>query len=184
MGVLLLSVVLSVVVALTIRGHPYSLEMRSGRSQTCLLVDLKGQSWAFAPKRVNPWQLRAGDVDGNGKMDFLVGVNKPTNLIKTPHRTIFIYEFTGEEVVPKWKASTLGQDLVDFNFVQLEGPRVIVVENDLHGGQSLSEWKWVGFGLRRLETLAWGKKVVLAGLPWPEKTVIATVDGNTLKWKR
>ncbi len=175
---------LAITLALTIKGEPYSLEMRTAREQTCLLVDAKGENWAFAPKRLNPWQIRAGDLDGNRKMDFMLGVFKSTNLIKEPHRTIFIYEFTGEEVKPKWKGSTIGRDFIDFNFVQLEGPRMIIIEIDLDGRHVLSEWKWRGFGIRKLSEIAKGKIIRFAQLPWPEKTVVANVDGTTHTWRR
>lgn len=174
----------AITLSLTIKGEPYSLEMRTARAQTCLLVDVKGQNWAFAPKRLNPWQIRAGDLDGNGKMDFMLGVFKGTNLIKTPHRTIFIYEFTGEEVKPKWKGSTIGRDFIDFNFAQLEGPRMIIVEIDLDGRHVLSEWKWAGFGIRKLSELARGKDIRLTGIPWADKTISATVDGEPQTWRR
>ena len=175
---------LAILLAIEIRGEPYSVELRTSRPQTCLLSNQATKSWAFAPKRLNPWQLRAGDIDGNGKMDFMVGVFKSTNLIKEPHRTIFFYEFNGEAVVPKWKASTLGRDLVDFNFALLEGPRVISIEKDLDGNQVLAEWRWQGFGLRKVADLAKGKRIRFEQLPWPERAIVTNVDGKTLTWLR
>jgi hypothetical protein len=176
-------VILAITLALTIQNKPYTLELRTSRDQTCLLTG-EGKSHAFAPKRLNPWQIRAGYVDENGKMDILVGVFKKTNLIPHPHPTLFIYEFTGEQVRPIWKASTLGRPLLDFApFESEKGRRVVTIERTLDGKQALALWKWRGFGLYKLEDLTVAKHISLQ-LPWIEKTIVAKVDGNTLKWKR
>src|SRR5690349_25085314 len=103
----------AITLAVTIKGEAFTVEMRSSREPTCLLSNGKSE-WTFAPKRLNPWQLRTGDVDGNGKMDLLVGVYKRTHIVPHPHKTLFIYEFTGDEVKPKWRASQMGRPLLDF----------------------------------------------------------------------
>lgn len=175
----------AITLALTIKGEPYTLELRTARDQTCLLSDKNGNKWPFAPKRLNSWQLRAGDIDGNKKIDFLVGVYKRTHLIPHPHRTLFIYEFNGEEVRPKWKASTMGRPLLDFAPAELEqGPRVITIERNIDNTEALTIWKWRGFGLIKVEELGTGKSIQLDELPWSPKNVIAKIDGKTLKWKR
>lgn len=176
--------ILAITLSLLIDGDPYTLELRTSREPTCLLTHHKGQKWEFAPKRLQPWQIRAGYVDENGKMDILIGVFKKTNLIPHAHPTLFIYEFTGEKVRPIWKASTLGRPLLDFApFVGEQGRRVVTIERTLDGNQALALWKWRGFGLYKLEDLALGKHISLQ-LPWPDKTIVAKVDGNALKWKR
>jgi hypothetical protein len=175
----------AITLAITIKNEPFTVELRTSRDQTCLLTDQNGNKWPFAPKRLNPWQLRAGDVDGNNKMDFLIGVYKRTHLIPHPHRTLFIYEFDGEEVRAKWKASTMGRPLLDFAFAKLDqGPRVITVEKNIDESEAVTIWKWRGFGLIKVEELAQGKSIQLDPSPWPDKTVVANIDGKALKWKR
>jgi hypothetical protein len=154
------------------RGNSYtlSLDLKADKS-----VSLKGQgkSWTFAPKSLGAWKVLCGDVDGNGKPDVLVGVYKKTHYIKHPHKTLFVYEFDGKEVKPKWLASTLGRELVDY----VAGPlRVYTVERLLKGGYGIAEYKWRGFGLFKLRDIGTGKKVRFNG---PSK---ATIDGKEVKW--
>lgn len=174
----------AITLAFTLKEQAYTVELRTSREQTCRIAS-GAKEWFFAPKRLNPWQLRVGEVDGNGKPEILIGVYKRTHLIPHPHRTLFIYEFDGEEVRPKWKASTMGRPLLDFAPAKLKaGHRVITVEKRLDEKQVLTIWKWRGFGLIKLEEIGEGKSIQLEPLPWPGETIVARIDGKTLKWNR
>ncbi len=176
--------VLAIVLAFSWRDTPYRVTLRTSQEPTCV-VEGPGNSWTFAPRRLNPWQLRVSDVDGNGKPDFLIGVYKRANVVTTPHRTLFIYEFRGDEVVPQWRASSLGRELLDFNPVKLSsGTRVVTVERTLDGKEALSVYKWRGFGLFKLRELAIGKQIRLAHLPWKDGEFSAVVDQKAIKWTK
>lgn len=174
----------AVILAFQLEGASYSVGMRTTRAQTCVIDGPNKKHWEFAPKRLKPWKLRVGQVDNDRRIELLVGVFKRTHIVKGPHRTLFIYDFDGKEVRPKWRASSLGRDLIDFMPADFGGPRVITIERGIDGIPVLAEWKWRGFGLYKICDLAHGEAVAFDSMPWPPKTVIAKVDGKALKWKR
>lgn len=103
---------------------------------------------------LNPWKIRVGDVDGDGVPELAVGVFKPTRFIPKPHRTIFVFTFTGKKIVKKWMGSSMGRPLLDFCFKspqKSEWQRLLTLQRTLQNEVSLNQWKWKGFGFR-LET--------------------------------
>lgn len=100
-------------------------------------------------KKWSPWKLEAGDVDGDGTMDFAVGVHKATRYLPSPHRSVFIYTFDGKELHKKWLGSTVGRPLVDFLLVK-EGARSFLITLETVSGQesAVRRLVWSGFGFR------------------------------------
>ncbi|MEQ1934524.1 MAG: hypothetical protein ABL962_11725 [Fimbriimonadaceae bacterium] len=163
---------IDIALVVVFQGHSFSLSLNPLNARAVSLQG-QGKTWDFAPKSLGAWKVLSGDIDGNGKPDILVGVNKKTHNIKHRHKTMFVYEFDGKEVKPKWLASTLGRELVDF---AAGTKRVYTVERLLKGGYAVAEYKWRGFGLYKLRDIGQGKTVQLINAHE------AKIDGREVKW--
>ncbi|GAA3657721.1 hypothetical protein [Flavivirga jejuensis] len=105
---------------------------------------------------INNWQLpypvyqfQVGDVDNNGKDDILVGVIKTTRFDSTMSKRLFIFKNYYGLVRPLWLGSSLGQELVDFKFVEdKKGARIRSIEKEKSGKYLVAEYKWRKFGLK------------------------------------
>jgi hypothetical protein len=84
-------------------------------------------------------------VDGDGKIDALVGVIKKTRFHQEKGRRIFIFKNVNGKVRPLWLGSKLGGILQDFRYVD---GRVRSLEASSDSLYSVVEWKWKGFGLQ------------------------------------
>ncbi|MEQ1822132.1 MAG: hypothetical protein ABL949_06465 [Fimbriimonadaceae bacterium] len=163
---------IDIALAFVLKGESYFINLDPTAARSVSIVGTS-RAWHFAPKSLGAWKAIPGDVDGNGKPDILVGVNKKTHNIKQTHRTLFVYEFDGKEVKPKWLASTLGRELVDFQTVN---QRIYAVEMLIYGGFAVAEYKWRGFGLQKLRDIAKGTMVQLVSANE------AKIDGKEVKW--
>ena len=101
---------------------------------------------------LNQWRLDypvyrfdMGDVDGDGKVDALVGVVKKTRFHREKGRRIFIFKEINGKVRPLWLGSKLAGELQDFRFVK---GRVRSLEASSDGLYSVAEWEWKDFGLQ------------------------------------
>ena len=90
------------------------------------------------------YRLETGDVDGNGTIEALVGVVKPTRFHPKPARRLFIFKNYNGLVRPLWLGSQLGGTLQDFRF---RDGRVRSLETNAKGEYTVAEYRWRGFGL-------------------------------------
>lgn len=90
-----------------------------------------------------------GDVDGDGKMDALVGVEKATRYYPYGRR-LFIFKNYNGHVRPLWMGSKLGGDLQDFRLID---GMVRSLEKSKDGSFAIAEYEWGGFGLRFIRFL-------------------------------
>ena len=108
-----------------------------------------GQSVALQSTR-NQWRLpypvyrmETGDVDGNGTIEALVGVIKPTRYYPEMGRRLFIFKNYEGLVRPMWLGSKLGGTLQDFHF---RNGVVRSLETNARGEYTVAEYRWGGFG--------------------------------------
>lgn len=101
---------------------------------------------------LNQWRLDypvyrfdMGDVDGDGKVDALVGVVKKTRFHREKGRRIFIFKEINGKVRPLWLGSKLAGELQDFRYIENGVVRSLEAWPD--GLYSVAEWRWKGFGL-------------------------------------
>lgn len=138
--------------------------------------------WSGIPRKWKPWKLASGDIDGNGEPDFAIGIVKQTHVYPRPHKTVFFYELRSGKVVPKWKGSSLGRPLVDFQYAHTpRGPRLVALQTLLDGQLSLFIWKWnrFGFRLERSEG-TWRKAMLLT----PDGSYgVLVADGKSIRVK-
>ena len=99
----------------------------------------------------NQWQLpypvyrmETGDVDGNGTIEALVGVIKPTRFYPEMGRRLFIFKNYEGLVRPMWLGSKLGGTLQDFHF---RNGCVRSLETNAKGEYTVVEYRWSGFGV-------------------------------------
>jgi len=102
------------------------------------------------------YRFLAGDVDGDGHTDALVGVVKPTRFDPRRARRLFIFKQVNGQVRPLWLGSRLGGTLEDFRYVggSRHGP------GDAHSGRTRSPGDARGGRIRSLESTADGRYVV------------------------
>ena len=63
------------------------------------------------------YQFQTGDVDGDGHIDAMVGVVKPTRFYPEKGRRLFIFKQVNGKARPLWLGSKLGGILQDFRFI-------------------------------------------------------------------
>ena len=102
------------------------------------------------------WELRfpvyrfcTGDMDGDSIVDAIVGVEKTTRFDPVVRRRVFMFRNIGGKVRPLWMGSRLGQPVVDFRVVQVDGEtRLRSVEEEKNGKFLVAEYRWSSFGVK------------------------------------
>lgn len=84
-----------------------------------------------------------GDVDGDGHLDALVGVVKPTRFHPEKGRRIFIFKQVKGRIRPLWLGSRLGCQLIDFRF---DDGCIRALETDGAGHYAVVAYQWEDFG--------------------------------------
>src|SRR5205823_103234 len=105
--------------------------------------------WSAVPRMWEPWRLAAADVDGDGRREIVVGLYKRTRFFPAPHNCLFVYEFTGKSVRPKWLGSRLSLPFIDFRFANLDRDRadeLVALERRPDGRLRAVVYLWNGFG--------------------------------------
>jgi hypothetical protein len=103
--------------------------------------------------RIYPmWWAEAADVDGDGVDELVLGVwsrvrrhDEPS-----PHRSIWVLAWNGEELAPLWRGSALARPLADAfpADVDRDGRAELVALERAHAGAGcvLAAYEWIGFG--------------------------------------
>ncbi len=84
-----------------------------------------------------------GDVDGDGIVDALVGVVKPTRYDPRMGRRLFVFRNVNGRVRPLWLGSRLVGELRDF---RVEGQRVVTLEQHPDSTWFVGHYRWDSFG--------------------------------------
>lgn len=133
--------------ALTASAQQFTLETKNDTLHVLVLTtDSTVSRWQL-PYPV--YQFTTGDVDGDGSIDALVGVEKATRYYPMGRR-LFIFKNYKGHVRPLWMGSKLGGILQDFRFID---GRVRSLECSTNGLYAVAEYEWAGFGLRFLQFL-------------------------------
>ena len=124
------------------------------RRDPALSVWLDGHLAGQAVERDwRPWKLRTANILGNGHRQIVVGVYKTTRYFPFPHNCLYVYSWTGKEMVPRWRGSSLALRYLDFEFGHLDGgpkEQLVAVEQQLDGKQCIECYEWSGFGFSSL----------------------------------
>ena len=98
------------------------------------------------------YRFCTGDIDGDGSIDALVGVEKATRYYPYGRR-LFIFKNYKGHVRPLWMGSKLGGTLQDFRFTD---GKVRSLESSADGSYAVAEYEWAGFGMRFMRFLTLG----------------------------
>lgn len=98
---------------------------------------------------LKPWKIELGDVDGDSHFEIAIGVYKESPLHPIMAKRPFIYNFDGEDLVPKWRGSRLSRPFTDFLLFDVDQDEIyeiVSVEELADGGHIVNSYKWKGFG--------------------------------------
>ena len=90
------------------------------------------------------YQFQTGDVDGDGRIDAIVGVIKSTRFYPEKARRIFIFKQINGKARPLWLGSKLGGILENFRYTD---GKIRAMEKTDDGRYVVSDYKWGGFGM-------------------------------------
>ena len=98
------------------------------------------------------YQFQTGDVDGDGKVDAMVGVVKSTRFYPEIGRRLFIFKHVnGRKARPLWLGSKLGGILEDFRFLppaKGEGAgKIRALELTADSLYVVADYRWGKFGM-------------------------------------
>lgn len=130
--------------------------------------------------KYHPWQLAAGDVNGDGAAEFALGAW--TRAVYDPRwaERPWLYRWKNGEPFALWLGSRLAHPFTDFTLAALatEEPAFLVaVEGTRSGGHTLSAYRWNSFGFTLDYTGPdWQRVLAFAALPpSPDCAALAAV---------
>lgn len=128
----------------------WSLSKGDNDSLNCLILRVNADGVSIDECRESQWslpypvyQLQTGDVDGDGNIDALVGVVKPTRFFPEPARRLFVFKNHHGHIRPMWMGSKLGGILEDFRWT---GDALRSLERTTDNRFFVCEYTWNGFG--------------------------------------
>jgi hypothetical protein len=136
-----LSVVIGLM-TLVCQAQTFSLMQKSDSLYLLTLTtDSTSHQW---PLPYPVYRMETGDVDGNGTVEALVGVIKPTRFYPEKGRRLFIFKNYKGLIRPMWLGSKLGGKLQDFYFID---GRVRSLETNSKEQYTVAEYRWDDFGM-------------------------------------
>jgi hypothetical protein len=94
------------------------------------------------------YRVDFGDINGDGKTDFCVGVIKKTHFDRVTAKRLFVYKIVQNKINKLWLGTRTRHRLVDFSVTRLSGKPAIV-----HTIEKSSKYfytgvyRWASFGL-------------------------------------
>ena len=134
-------------------------EILLGNKSLCILAG-DDVIWT-SPEEVKIQEALSCDIDNDGEDELLLlcwkrgryGTHRPFWVDRDESKWsqhIFVYEYNGGEVRPKWMSSYIGQDVSDIGENQKEGRQVRLLLTDPDG--KVSSWMWNSWGFAKEDT--------------------------------
>ena len=127
--------------------------------------------------RLAPWKIRLADVDGDGRPELVLGVFKRARFDPVPRKRLFVYDWPGHTLVPRWLGSRLSLPFDDFAFVDCNGDgrdELVALEQGPGGRRRLMRYDWNGFGFS-------GDEKTMVEVTPDSDLIQSTPDGMRLK---
>ena len=95
------------------------------------------------------YRFETGDINGDGSIDALVGVEKTTRFDPVVAKRIFIFQNIDGKVRPLWLGSRLGKPIEDFTVVREDSCTYIrSIEKERDGKFLVADYCWDSFGVK------------------------------------
>lgn len=118
------------------------------------------EEWLDRDRGYNPWKIMTADIDGDSLPEICVGVYKRTRFPSGYTNRIFIYDWDGNYISPKWFGPKLLMPFVDFEFSDIDNDGLddlIALEIEKDSTKRIMTYQWLGLGF-------WGYKVLSRNL--------------------
>lgn len=109
---------------------------------------------------LNPWKLQVADVDADGKKEIALGVWKKSPKDPIMAKRVFIYNWDGKQMRPKWLGSKLSRRFEDFKFRDINNDgwdELLALEVSPHKPNRVGIYRWKSFGFEWLRSAEPGK---------------------------
>ncbi|WP_050747999.1 FG-GAP repeat protein [Peptoniphilus sp. oral taxon 386] len=131
-------------------------------------------------KKINIWKLDAGDVDGDGIDEIALGVYKKSPHHRVMANRVFLYNISGLELKPKFRASRLGLPFTEFLLYDIDedGAFEIISIEEKDNYKFIAAYNYKNFSIYR-DYISHGYEK-LAGLD-KRSTLSVNADGKNKK---
>ena len=97
------------------------------------------------------WKVRAGDLDGDGRAEVVLGVwsRRKRHDEPEPHRSVWVLAWEGDRLRELWRGSALARPLADFEIEPPDrpgGPALLVADERTVARCYQTRYRWTGFG--------------------------------------
>jgi poly-gamma-glutamate synthesis protein (capsule biosynthesis protein) len=115
------------------------------------------EEWLDKDRGYNPWKIITADIDSDSVPEICVGVYKKARFHPILTNRLFIYNWDGNYIYPKWFGSRLSMPFLDFDFFDIDNDGLddlIALEINKDGTKRIMVYQWLGFGFSGYRELA------------------------------
>lgn len=112
--------------------------------------------WRDKDRGFNPWRIEVVELDDDPEPEIALGVYKKTRRDHHLARRLFIYDWTGYSLSPKWLGSRLALPMEDFKFIKSAGKQhhQLVALEQTPDFKLIRTYRWNEFGFIAIETIS------------------------------